>query len=115
MAEMERELISERTKMGMNQLKATHRKFTQSIYGWDTNEQGSVEPNWLEQGMIDYMRWMLNLGGAGIHSEPVHMNLPSGLMMWRPNQTRKEMVSQASHSNFGPFQMNKFIAYLQLP
>lgn len=62
MAEMERGLISERTKMGMDYLKRTHKRFTHSVYGWDTNEQGSVEPNWIEQGRIDYMRWMLNLG-----------------------------------------------------
>ena len=62
MAEMERGLISERTKMGMDYLKRTHKRFTHSVYGWDTNEQGSIEPNWIEQGRIDYMRWMLNLG-----------------------------------------------------
>ena len=62
MAEMERGLISERTQMGMDYLKKTHKKFTQVIYGWDANEDGSLIPNWREQGMIDYMRWMTSLG-----------------------------------------------------
>ena len=33
MAEMERGLISERTKMGMDYLKRTHKRFTHSVYG----------------------------------------------------------------------------------
>ena len=41
LAEMERGLVSERTQIGMDQLKATHKKFTQSIYGWDVDENGS--------------------------------------------------------------------------
>jgi site-specific DNA recombinase len=44
MAEMERGLISERTQEGMNQLKAMNKKFTQSIYGWDETEQGTLVP-----------------------------------------------------------------------
>ena len=61
MAEMERGLISERTKEGMDELRATHKKFTHSIYGWDVNENGMLEPNWREQNYIDYMKckWML--------------------------------------------------------
>ena len=48
--------------MGMDYLKKTHKQFTQVIYGWDVAEDGSLVPNWKEQGMIDYMRWMLDLG-----------------------------------------------------
>ena len=48
--------------MGMDYLKRTHKRFTHSVYGWDTNVQDSIEPNWIEQGRIDYMRWMFNLG-----------------------------------------------------
>jgi len=62
MAEMERGLISERTQMGMDYLKATQKKFTRAIYGWDTTNEGSLVPNWNEQNVIDYMRWMLGLG-----------------------------------------------------
>lgn len=63
MAEMERGLISERTKMGMNQLKATHRKFTQSIYGWDVDPSGNLIPNWVEQNYIDFMKWQMRANG----------------------------------------------------
>lgn len=62
MAEMERGLISERTQMGMNYLKKTYKRFTHSVYGLDANKQGYLEPNWVEQSTIDYMKWMLNLG-----------------------------------------------------
>jgi len=60
MAEMERGLISERTQEGMNQLRATHQKFTQSVYGWNAQEDGSLIPNWNEQHFIDYMFWQIN-------------------------------------------------------
>ena len=63
MAEMERGLISERTKMGMNQLKATHRKFTHSIYGWDVDLSGNLIPNWVEQNYIDFMKWQMKVNG----------------------------------------------------
>jgi len=49
LAEMERGLISERTQVGMNQLKSSHKKFTDAIYGWDVDENGSLKPNWYEQ------------------------------------------------------------------
>ena len=63
LAEMERGLVSERTQIGMNQLKATHKKFTQSIYGWDVEASGSLKPNWFEQNIIDYMDWQINVNG----------------------------------------------------
>ena len=63
MAEMERGLISERTQEGMNQLKATHQKFTLSIYGWNAKEDGSLTPNWFEQNVIDFMAWQVNENG----------------------------------------------------
>ena len=63
LAEMERGLISERTQMGMSQLKATHRKFTQSIYGWDVDKTGALIPNWYEQNIIDYMYWQMKVNG----------------------------------------------------
>ena len=63
MAEMERGLISERTQEGMNQLKATHQKFTQSIFGWNAQEDGSLTPNWFEQNVIDFMAWQVNENG----------------------------------------------------
>ena len=47
----------------MNQLKATHKKFTQSIYGWDVDENGSLKPNWFEQNVIDFMIWQIDVNG----------------------------------------------------
>ena len=63
LAEMERGLISERTQIGMNELRSTHKKFTQSIYGWDEEENGSLVPNWFEQDVIDYMLWQIEDNG----------------------------------------------------
>ena len=58
-AEMERGLISERTQEGMDQLKAQNKRFTESIFGWDVNEDGMLEPNWYEQDLIDWMDWQI--------------------------------------------------------
>ncbi len=74
LAEMERGLIAERTQMGMNQLKATHRKFTQSIYGWDVDKTGALIPNWFEQNIIDYMDWQMNINGMSAASVARSLN-----------------------------------------
>ena len=42
LAEMERGLISERTTEAMNQLRATNKQFTKSIFGWDVNRRWNV-------------------------------------------------------------------------
>jgi DNA invertase Pin-like site-specific DNA recombinase len=62
-AEMERGLISERTQEGMAQLKAQNKRFTESIFGWDVNEDGMLEPNWYEQDLIDWMDWQIEDNG----------------------------------------------------
>ena len=62
-AEMERGLISERTQEGMDQLKAQNKRFTESIFGWDVNEDGMLEPNWYEQDLIDWMDWQIEDNG----------------------------------------------------
>ncbi len=74
MAEMERGLISERTQEGMNQLKATHQKFTQSIFGWNAQEDGSLFPNWNEQDVIDYMYWQINVNGMSASAVARNLN-----------------------------------------
>ena len=74
MAEMERGLISERTQEGMDQLKATHQKFTQSVYGWDVGEDGSLHPNWNEQSVIDYMAWQTNTNGMSASAVARNLN-----------------------------------------
>ena len=74
MAEMERGLISERTQEGMNQLKATHQKFTQSLYGWNSKEDGSLYPNWNEQDVIDYINWQINVNGMSASAVARNLN-----------------------------------------
>ena len=63
LAEMERGLISERTIEAMNQLRATNKQFTKSIFGWDVNRNGMFIPNWFEQDIIDYMAWQVEHNG----------------------------------------------------
>jgi len=66
-AELERGLISERTREGMAYLKDNHMRFTRSMYGWDVREDGGIKPNWKEQNHIDYMVWMMK-DGMSAHS-----------------------------------------------
>ncbi len=73
MAEMERGLISERTRDGMHYLKKNHLRFTGEIYGWDVKEDGGLVPNWREQERIDYMAWQLK-NGMSAHSIAKSMN-----------------------------------------
>jgi DNA invertase Pin-like site-specific DNA recombinase len=75
LAEMERGLISERTQMGMDQLKKTHKKFTQSIFGWDVDETGALKPNWTEQDIIDYMVWQVKINGMSLTQVARSLNL----------------------------------------
>ena len=74
MAEMERGLISERTLEGMIQLKANHRKFTHSIYGWDVDKNGMLIPNWNEHNNIDYMKWQMDVNGMSASSVARSLN-----------------------------------------
>ena len=59
LAEMERGLISERTRDGMEYLRQNMMRFTHSIYGWNVRKDGSLVPNWMEQDAIDYMVWQM--------------------------------------------------------
>ncbi len=58
-AEMERGLISERTRDGMAYLKRNLLRFTRSLYGWNVRDDGKLVPNWNEQDRIDYMFWQM--------------------------------------------------------
>ena len=60
----------------MNQLKATHKKFTQSIYGWDVEVNGSLKPNWFEQNIIDYMDWQINVNGMSASAVLIDARVP---------------------------------------
>ena len=59
LAELERGLISERTREAMQYLRKNGMRFTKSIYGWDVNGKGRLKPNWTEQSRIAFMRWQM--------------------------------------------------------
>ena len=48
-------LVSKLTKQGMDRNKANFKSFTQSIYGWDKDDEGNISPNWKEQDLIQLM------------------------------------------------------------
>jgi len=58
-SELERGLITERTREAMQYLRKRGMKFTRSLYGWDVNSKGKLIPNWEEQGRIDFMCWQI--------------------------------------------------------
>ena len=60
-AELERGLISERTKEAMQYLRRRGMKFTRAIYGWDVNSKRKLIPNWIEQARIDFMCWQMRI------------------------------------------------------
>ena len=60
LAEMERGLISERTRDGMEYLRQNMMRFTRSIFGWNVRKDGTLVPNWNEQDKIDYMVWQMD-------------------------------------------------------
>lgn len=60
-AELERGLISERTKEAMQYLRKKGKKYTRAIYGWDVNGKGILIPNWVEQSRIDFMCWQMQM------------------------------------------------------
>ena len=74
LAEMERGLISERTREGMGYLKDNRLRFTKDIYGWDVKEDGSIRPNWTEQSRIDFMAWQMRKNGMSAYSVAKCMN-----------------------------------------
>lgn len=47
-----------RTRVAMDKLKNTGKIFTSSVFGWDNVGDGTVVPNWEEQDLIDYMRYL---------------------------------------------------------
>ena len=99
MAEMERGLISERTQMGMNQLKADHKKFTHSIFGWDVDSNGMLVPNWLEQSHIDYMVWQIDTNGMSAASVARSLNR-QGITGKRGGQWQGNAVTRTVENKF---------------
>ena len=53
-------LVSKLTKQGMNRNKNNFKAFTQSVYGWDKDDEGNLTPNWDEQAVIDEMKRLRN-------------------------------------------------------
>ena len=53
---MERNLISERTRMALQHLKDTGKRFTYDKYGWDIDEDNNFVENEKEQYWIEYMK-----------------------------------------------------------
>ena len=52
-------LVSKLTKQGMKRNKNNFKAFTQSIYGWDKDDEGKISPNWEEQDLIQLMKDMI--------------------------------------------------------
>mgnify|MGYP001296231884 FL=1 len=50
--------MARRTRVAMDKLKDSGQIFTSSIFGWDNVVDGTVKPNWEEQDLIDYMRYL---------------------------------------------------------
>jgi len=105
-AEMERGLISERTQEGMDQLKAQNKRFTESIFGWDVNEDGMLEPNWYEQDLIDWMDWQLEDNGMSAAAVARSLN-SRGITgkrggQWQ-GQSVKRTISHTFHENRADF------------
>ena len=101
-AEMERGLISERTQEGMDQLKAQNKRFTESIFGWDVNEDGMLEPNWYEQDLIDWMDWQIEDNGMSAAAVARSLN-SRGITgkrggKWQ-GQSVKRTISHTFHEN----------------
>tara|TARA_R100000900_G_scaffold137969_2_gene116615 strand:- start:3041 stop:3472 length:432 start_codon:yes stop_codon:yes gene_type:complete len=52
-------LVSKLTKQGLDRNKTNFKSFTQSIYGWDKDDEGNMSPNWKEQDIIQLMKEMI--------------------------------------------------------
>ena len=105
-AEMERGLISERTQEGMDQLKAQNKRFTESIFGWDVNEDGMLEPNWYEQDLIDWMDWQIEDNGMSAAAVARSLN-SRGITgkrggQWQ-GQSVKRTIGHTFHENRADF------------
>ncbi len=98
-AEMERGLISERTQEGMDQLKAQNKRFTESIFGWDVNEDGMLEPNWYEQDLIDWMDWQIEDNGMSAAAVARSLN-SRGITGKRGGQWQGQSVKRTINHSF---------------
>lgn len=63
-AELERGLISERTREAIQFRRSKGMRFTHSIYGWKHDKRNRMRPDWKEQDGIDYMVWQMKNGAS---------------------------------------------------
>ena len=73
-SELERGLISERTREVMEYKRRKGLRYTHSIYGWKHTEDGRMIPDWKEQANIDLMLWQMRVNGASATSVARMMN-----------------------------------------
>lgn len=99
LAEMERGLISERTRDGMEYLRQNMMRFTHSIYGWNVRKDGSLVPNWKEQDAIDYMVWQMKGNDMSATSVARSLN-KRGLKGKKGGNWQSSGVIRASYNDF---------------
>ena len=63
-SELERGLISERTREVMEYKRRKGLRYTHSIYGWDHTDDSRMIPDWKEQARIDFMCWQIRVNGV---------------------------------------------------
>ena len=93
--EMERNLISERTRMALQHLKDTGKRFTYDKYGWDVDEDNNLVENEKEQYWIEYIK-------VRYHEDDISISANCKRAfehLWRSNQARRKVVSQTSLTN----------------
>jgi hypothetical protein len=83
----------------MDHLKATHKQFTHSIYGWDVEENSSLKPNWFEQNIIDLMDWQINVNGMSASAVARSLNA-QGILGKRGGKWHSSGISRVMNNEF---------------
>lgn len=98
-------LVSKLTKQGMDRNKANFKSFTQSIYGWDKDDEGNISPNWKEQDIIQLIKEMI--GDKHSYSSIARLLNNNGEKGKRGGkwtaQTIKRVSSNPFHDNINQF------------
>jgi len=98
-------LVSKLTKEGMKRNKNNFKAFTQSIYGWDKDDEGNLTPNWKEQDIIQLMKEMIeDKHSYSSIARLLNNNGEKGKRggMWTPH-TIKRVSSNPFHDNINQF------------
>ena len=98
-------LLSKLTKQGMDRNKANFKSFTQSIYGWDKDDEGNLSPNWKEQDIIQLIKEMIeDKHSYSSIARLLNNNGEKGKRggKWTP-QTIKRVSSHDFHDNINQF------------